>query len=145
MDDFVASAEDDFAVNHRRRRVKRELALRVQVAPDAAARFEVDAQDFVGKVAEEGLHSGGRVQDRDRSARVADAREARDFFAVADADAVKDFVTAAKIGDAVYDAGRAVDVILGLELPERLAGARFKTIERTVVRPDQHAVSDNDR
>jgi hypothetical protein len=47
VDDLVAAAEDDLAIGHRRRRVERELALGMLVAPDDLPGLEVDGQHLV--------------------------------------------------------------------------------------------------
>src|SRR5262245_5926013 len=113
----------------------------MRIDPGAAPRAQVEAQDFVAEIAE----VGGIPDHRGRRSRIADARNSQNFPAVADANAVENFVAAGDVCDAVCDRRSAVNVVFGLETPESPAVARVEAIERSIVRADQDAVADYHR
>src|SRR5207253_10160854 len=80
---------------------------------------------------------------RGRGCGVAARWHMENLFAISDANAMKDFVAACDISDAVRDARRTVNVTVGFELPNDGAIACGQTIEIAIIRANQNFVADD--
>src|SRR5438105_111527 len=81
---------------------------------------------------------GEIVLQRGRAGDVRAGFDLRDFLAVGGRDYVKKSVASAERDLAAADGGRAVDVVLRLDGPERFAGGRINAVQVRVIAADEY-------
>ena len=141
MNRLVAAADDHAAVDQRGRRVIREVAARVGVAPDDLPRAHVDPEH----VRIERAHVRAIAGHRRRRSDVRAEPHLEQHLAVGEPHGAEALVAPGEVDHAVLHGRRGMDGAVGLQLPAQLARAAVERVQMHVVRPDQHEIAGNDR